>query len=174
MVSGGATQKAFVTLVCCIFCIFHRVSSVTEYQASLQVLESILKNDTIDLSYSCLQSLMVVKQTLKFDNESWPLLMTTSILYNRPPDIRRGIGANFGSFDSCLSIETTNFTGKYCLYRTHFNLSDSSVQRSLASKPNGYSDFLRFETSAGSICLPSTCSDSDVLQVTRLCTCFVF
>lgn len=168
---------------------------------STELLDRIVNDHKLPLSRECHNSLLYLRESLdELDEAQWPSQMANSLLAV-PPDIRAGRNlANFGEYDTCLSINTNQqsnkerqvaltgerlslrqmsddvssqvsrrgiyFTGQYCLYRQHFNFTDPNVIRMLSSKPAKYEVFLKTcETVAGSVCLPSTCDQQDVLSV---------
>lgn len=136
---------------------------------SLQVLESVLSDNSLQLSSRCFEALThihsVVKTPSLYPEVNWPHFMAESIA-SIPPDVRTKQMANWGDFDYCLSIQTDSFgAGKYCLYRQHFNFSLESTQHLFSSLPKDFAQFFRLETVSGSICLPSTCSDQEAYKI---------
>ena len=137
---------------------------------SLHILESVLNDSSLQLSSECLKALTHVHSVVtRPSNEpeakvNWPFIVANSIA-SVPPDVRTKQMANWGDFDSCLSIQTDSFVGKYCLYRQHLNFSLQSTQHLFSSLPKDFPLFFRLETVSGSICLPSACSDDEVLRL---------
>lgn len=115
-----------------------------------------------NLSPGCRSSLTDVRTSLS-QGEDWSFRMASSFSHV-PPDVRSPHLVDMGHFDSCLAISQPGFKGKYCLYRQHFNLSHESTARIMSKMPDNFQKFLKLETVAGSICLPSKCSDHEIVQ----------
>ena len=127
-----------------------------------QFLKNVVSDRKLNLTTTCRTSLIHLKESLNAGQE-WAKMMSSSIKH-RAPDIRSGQLADFGDFDSCISIHRPEIalTGKYCLYRQHFNLSHAAHISLISKKPSGFHKMFRLETVAGSICMPSLCRDDEV------------
>ena len=125
-----------------------------------QFLTQVLRDEDLGLALECRSSLGQLLFSL-LRGQEWAKKMSASVRH-RPPDVRSGQLADFGDFDSCIGIQQPEFQGKYCLYRQHFNFAHASTINLMASKPAGFRDIFHLETVAGSICMPSSCSDREV------------
>lgn len=117
---------------------------------SVSLIRSFLQ-DSSNKSNECVSSLETLINEFG-KNSSYANIMVHS-LDPRPADVTKGqLSADFGDFDACLSID-----GKYCLYRQHYDTTRHEVPRDLR-------DFLKFETTAASVCLPKECSDEEIIR----------
>ena len=113
------------------------------------------------LSNACRTSLV---QLLSSPHSSWSQVMLLS-LGHTPPSLMSESLADFGDFDSCIQIQEETFSGKYCLYRQHHDMNSSNFKRLITQLPPDFEKFLATETVAGSLCLPSTCSDDEIIAL---------
>ena len=148
-------------LVLLFFAFFSNIRHLTATNsADHQFLTNVLSDQDLDLALGCRASLDQLKSS-HLGGKEWAVKMLASVRH-RPPDVRSGQLADFGDFDSCIGIQQPEFQGKYCLYRQHFNFAHASTINLMASKPAGFRDIFHLETVAGSICMPSSCSDREV------------
>ena len=130
-----------------------------------RLLVQVIRDQQLGLRPAC-QSSLINLLFSDFLGKEWAKRMTES-LSHRPPDLRSSRLADFGDFDSCIGIQEPRIQGKYCLYRQHFDLTSPATSDLLRHKPPGFSLFFRLETLAGSLCLPASCSDQEVLRITQ-------
>lgn len=127
-----------------------------------QFLTQVLRDEDLPLTLKCKASLGQLLFSL-LRGQEWAKKMSASVRH-RPPDIRSGQLADFGDFDSCISIQQPDLKlqGKYCLYRQHFNFADAATIELMSKKPAGFSKLFNLETVAGSVCMPSSCADHEI------------
>ncbi|KAI1283735.1 Nose resistant to fluoxetine protein 6 [Halotydeus destructor] len=134
------------------------------------------------LSAECYQSLSLFAHELP-SSPLWAIKMLDS---NRawPEGLAEAVGAHFGQYDQCLSIQTPNtvdrksaFKGQYCLFEVVFPLPAHATKPKRlplnetmsgtwfgSSWAENYS-FLYYSSLTGAICFPSTCSGQEMEQL---------
>lgn len=123
-------------------------------------LDRVIHDQDIHVSPQCNASLQRVLSAS--GREEWARIMFSS-LEPGALDIRSRRLVDFGDFDACIQIREAGVHGKYCLFRHHFNWSDPSSQ----VVPFSHRQFFKLETMAGSVCLPATCSDQEILVIVQ-------
>ena len=139
------------------------VCTACHEHGSRVLFHQIIRDEAIHLSSSCRGSLQNVLSSSNPAHEDWAITMLSSLAHGAP-DLKSGKFANFGDLDNCIQIQRSDFHGKYCLYREHFNLSDPS---SIPHVPFEQQKFFKLETIAGSLCLPSVCTDQEVSVIVQ-------
>ena len=122
----------------------------------------------ISIHSECVRSVIKVQDEIaKGSSVAFSMVDASS---STPSGFLTGSFASLGDFDQCLKVNLhrMNIHGTYCLLEIALNNSTNSAQAdSIEKSLNSIVPLLDFFLPRMSLCVPSSCSASDVLDMTR-------